>query len=431
MKILLTHKNCLIGGMETFMAALAPIFKARGHHCELFFFQRGSMEQYLPAGLAVHFGDLTDCLKLIHSRGFDVVHCSSIDFAVGVSAVRRLGAKLVVNAQGATSPFWNSTTCDMFIACAKWLADEQRRFTDLPIHVVMNGVDTRIFKPRTDSDVPVASPPIVAWVGRGVDGAKQIGKLAAVAPFLHASGIKLWLAEPHGPEEVERIEPWAVKVLKPLVDFWGAVPKEQMPAFYQQVAASGGCVLSTSISEGLPLALLEAQACGCPVIGANVRGVNECVDPNHGGVLYEFDIAPDLLANLVVDVINDHTRMKWRRKACVEYVRERFSIEKVADALLRIYSEALQSKGRHSRDFSKRLHVSPLNWRSYVANRWTPGICQYEASRSLARQGEWKLSAAAARASFATCPSLYARPQRLIHLLRSCLRTGFDAKARS
>src|SRR5690606_11646864 len=74
---------------------------------------------------------------------------------------------------------------------------------------------------RTDSDVPVASPPIVAWVGRGVDGAKQIGKLAAVAPFLHASGIKLWLAEPHGPEEVERIEPWAVKVLKPLVDFWG------------------------------------------------------------------------------------------------------------------------------------------------------------------------------------------------------------------
>src|SRR5207245_934228 len=97
-------------------------------------------------------------------------------------------------------------------------------------------------------------PPVVAWVGRGSDlGQKQIDKLAAIAPYLRCGGVRLWIADPDGPEKVIAS---AAQVLTPLAEFWGKVPHEKMSAFFRTVASTGGCVLSTSRFEGLPMAYL-------------------------------------------------------------------------------------------------------------------------------------------------------------------------------
>jgi hypothetical protein len=58
-------------------------------------------------------------------------------------------------------------------------------------------------------------------------------------------------------------------------------------------------------------------------------------------------------------------------------------------------------------------------WQNYVAQCWSPGQVQYEASRRLAAQRDWPLAAAVARTAWATCPTLFARPQRLAHLLKT------------
>ncbi|MGB1271314.1 MAG: glycosyltransferase, partial [Endozoicomonas sp.] len=53
---------------------------------------------------------------------------------------------------------------------------------------------------------------------------------------------------------------------------------EDMPAFYRAI----NLLCMTSRNEGLPLAPLEAQACGTPVVITDVGGSREAVDPNSG-----------------------------------------------------------------------------------------------------------------------------------------------------
>ncbi|HEV7858936.1 MAG TPA: glycosyltransferase family 4 protein [Pyrinomonadaceae bacterium] len=431
MKILLAYEWCLIGGVEAFMASLSSVLRAEGHQCEFFFFTRGPMEKELPSGSVAHFGDLADLLRLVRSRGFDIVHANSSDWRNGITAVREVGAKLVITAHGMVVPGWNSTNCDAFVCCSAWQALEQKAYTDLPIHTVLNGIDTTKFKPSepaTLSSTPssTSSEPIVAWVGRGTDMVhKRIDKFAAVAPALHRAGLRIRLADPYGPDEVEKVVPGAARALRPVAEFWGAVSKDKLPAFFQGVADSGGCVLSTSISEGLPMALLEAQACGCPVIGTNVRGVNEVVVRESGGVLYPFETAPEELASLVLDTLRDTEGMRSRREACARLALEKFSLERMAGDYLRIYREALDARRRRSLGLRVGLWCAPLlHWSDYIERRWTAGNCHYEASRKLAQAGEGELARATARLSLVTCPSLYMRPERLAHLLKTLLRPG-------
>ncbi|MDQ3686910.1 MAG: glycosyltransferase family 4 protein [Acidobacteriota bacterium] len=420
MKILLAHKNCNIGGVETFMSALAGVLQNSGHECELFFFERGPAAEHLPPGCAIHFGDLADCLNLVSSQRFDIVHTTNTDWVKGISAVRNVGAKLVVSSHGMIIPGWTRANCDALVTCSVWLAEEYKAVTDIVPQVVLNGIDTCAFKPADEAKP--TSPPIIAWVGRGVDDVKEIGKFAAVAPTLYASGLRVQLAEPYGAEKVEAALPGATGELPRVADFWGAVPREKMPDFYREVAASGGCVISTSSREGLPLALIEAQACGCPVIGADVRGVNECVAPEHGGVLYPFDIEAGRLASLVLDTLRDEGRMRWRREASARYARERFNLTRMAEDYLRVYEGVKNSKRQSlARIYRWFPLASLLSWRDYVESRWVPGHSQYETSRRLAERGEWALAGASARASLATCPTLYLRPRRMAYLLKTQL----------
>ncbi len=410
-----------MGGVETLMLALAPIYKSEGYHCEIFFFKHGPMEKYLPVDCTIHFGDLPDLLRLIDSKGFDVVHANSTDWDLGVSAVRNMGAKLVVTAHGWIVPTWTSANCDAFVGCSKWLADDQQPLTDLPAKVVLNGVDVDKFKPNENT--AATSPPIVAWVGRGTAvEQKRIDKFAAIAPALRRAGVQIRLVESYGAEKVAKVAPKAARALLPVVDFWRAVHREDMPGFYQEVAASGGCVVSTSSFEGLPMTLLEAQACGCPVIAPDVLGVNECVDPAYGSVLYEFQMQPEQLASLVLETLNDTKQMEWRRKTCVPYVREQFSMKRMAQQYLRIYREAPYSRRKNLANIQARARLSPfLNWGDYVAYRWSPGNDQYEASRKLAELGEWKLASALARTALTTCPTLFVKPKRLTHLIKAVM----------
>jgi glycosyltransferase involved in cell wall biosynthesis len=420
MKILLAYEWCLIGGVEAFMVALAQRLRAQGHDCEFFFFTRGPMEERLPVGFPAHFGDLPDCLKLLRSTRFDIVHANSSDWRIGISAVRQLGAKLVITAHGMVVPGWNSTNCDAFVCCSRWQAEQQKAFTDLPIHQVFNGIDLAEFRPSEDVSVGSDQKPIIAWVGRGTDMVhKKIDKLAAIAPALKEAGIRIWIADPHGPDEVEKIVPDAARTLTNAAEFWGLVPREKLAQFFRDVAATGGCVLSTSLREGLPMSLIEAEACGCPVIGTDVIGVNEVVDPAQGGVLYPYETKPEQLATLVIETLRDVKGMARRREACARFAHEKFSLERMAQDYERIYREALAPGQKSSRVMRARVALGPLlNWKDYVERRWTAGLALYEASAKLAAQQEWDLAADLAWLSFYTSPSIYLRPRRLAQLLR-------------
>lgn len=411
MKILFVWRKSDVGGVETWMLGLARCYRRLGHDCELFFFQRGPFAEQMPAEIPVHFGNLEDLLRVVSARRFDVVHGATSDWDLGITGVRSLGAKLVVTHQSVGDPGWNSSNCDAIVGCSQWGSDEQQQTSDMPVHTVLNGVDIDRFRPPT---ALTAGPPIVAWVGRGADlRQKRINLLAQIAPHLRAGGCRLWVADPDGRG---RVAPEVAETLSATAEHWGPVPFARMPDFYREIAASGGCILSTSSFEGVSLAYLEAQASGCPVIGADVPGVNEGIDGARGGVIYPDDTPPEQIAALILATVGDPERMEGRRRASREFIVQRFSLEATAREYLRIYAV------KHRpwfRGYLKRLvgFPTPAQLRRFVASNWSAAISQYQASSRLAERGESRLASRACVASFLTCPTIYLRRRRLAHLL--------------
>src|SRR5262249_46103530 len=154
-----------------------------------------------------------------------------------------------------------------------------------------------------------------------------------------------------------------------------------------------------------------------PVIGPDVRGVNECLSAAHGGILYPFGLYSDCLAGLVLAALTDGEGMRWRRQACARFIHDRFGLERMARDYLRIYNEAPYTPCRQA--------PPPWSYQAYVGKHWTPGNCLYLASRRLAECRDWLQAARVARASLTTCPTLYLRGRRFAHLLRSQLNGLF------
>jgi glycosyltransferase involved in cell wall biosynthesis len=417
MKILLANAECKVGGVSTFLLSLRTALVSLGHRCELFFFRGGTMEPHLPADGRVHFGTLMDCLRLVQRERIDVVHANNSDWPTGISAVRDVGVKLILTAHKARNPAWTygwtSGNCDAFAAVSHGIARDLQPFTDLRIQVVHNGIDTTRFRP---ADGPETSPPIVAWVGRGASRIKGLERFASIAPVLRRAGVRLWIVDQHGSRAVWESCPEVAAILQPCADFWGGVPYDEMSDLYRLVAASGGCVISTSIAEGLPLTMLEAQACACAVIGPDVRGVSETISPAHGGVLYPSWLPATDLADLVLTALADRERLRASGHEAAGYVRGQFSLGQMAERYLRIYNEApYRATGSVRSRLRARLPL--LQWRRYLDHNCGVGYEQYDVSRQLAEAHEWRLAAGALRASVRTSPTIYIRPQRLARLI--------------
>jgi glycosyltransferase involved in cell wall biosynthesis len=420
-RILLVNSTCKVGGVSTFMLALQAAHAALGHRCELFFFERGTMAPHLPAGVRTHFGTLADCLRLVAREPFDVVHGNNVDWTTGISAVRGAGATLVLTAhkarESAWTYGWTSANCDALVAVSTGVSRELQPYTDLPIAVVRNGIDTTRFSP---ADRRPTSPPIVAWVGRGASPLKGIDTLARIAPALVRGGVRLWIVDQHGFEMTASAFPEAATALRPLAELWRAFPSGEMPELYRAVAASGGCVLSTSRKEGLGLALLEAQACGSLAVGPDIDGVNEAVSPDWGGVLYPPHAPAETIAATVRAAIADGDALRARCLRAADSIRGRFAMERMALDYLRIYREApLASSAASLARVRARLRLSPLlHWSAYVDQRWGVAQRQFEAACELHAGGDAAPAAAAAFASLRTAPTLYVKPRRLARLIQ-------------
>ena len=415
MNVLLVNSACKVGGVSMFLLGLRSQLVARGHRCELFFFELGSMAAHLPADCIVHFGTLADCLRLVDRRPFDVVHANNVDWPTGISAVRELGATLVVTAHKSREPVWTygwtRGDCDSFVTVSQWIRDELQPHTNLPIAVIHNGVDTQRFRPGRAA---YSAPPIVAWVGRGSAPHKRLDAFAAVAPALRARGFRIWVIDPHGPARFRELSPRLAAGLAAAAEQWDSAPHERMPDVYRAIAASGGCVVSTADMEGLPLALLEAQACGCVVIAADVKGVNECVSPPH--VLYPYNLDASALGSLIQDTVGDRLTMRARQSAAADFVHQRFSADRMTERYLALYEARRSSDTPPPTPLQHRVPMHP--WDAYRHWRLGAGYAQYEASRALAAGADWTLAAAAALAAASTAPTIYLRPQRARHALR-------------
>jgi glycosyltransferase involved in cell wall biosynthesis len=122
--------------------------------------------------------------------------------------------------------------------------------------------------------------------------------------------------------------------LNDVVHFPGFVPTESLPYWYQAAMA----FVYPSYFEGFGMPVIEAMACGTPVLCSRAPGVAEVAgDAAHTFAPEDTDAMSQLIGNIVAD---DSLRSDLRQRG-LEHAR-RFSWQRSAAETLAIYSEALR-----------------------------------------------------------------------------------------
>lgn len=98
--------------------------------------------------------------------------------------------------------------------------------------------------------------------------------------------------------------------------------------------------LLLSEKEAFGLVLLEAMACGVPVIGSNVGGMPEIIEPGINGYLVELGDTQKA-AQYVVEMLSDETKLQKLRQGALKTVSERFHSSKILEQYEGLYEQLL------------------------------------------------------------------------------------------
>jgi glycosyltransferase involved in cell wall biosynthesis len=97
-----------------------------------------------------------------------------------------------------------------------------------------------------------------------------------------------------------------------------------------------------SRTEGLPMALIEAAACGRPVVASRVGGIPEIVEHGVNGLLVEPDQV-DALAAAIEEIGGNLNRFMIESGARVSLIRDSYSPENWVRIAVEEYNKALES----------------------------------------------------------------------------------------
>ncbi len=97
-----------------------------------------------------------------------------------------------------------------------------------------------------------------------------------------------------------------------------------------------------SHQEGLPVALMEAMACGLPVICSNTRGNTDLIKNGENGEIVES--SPEAVAQAILK-LRDQRDLCKRYAEAAELKIKAFDIASVSEKMRELYSEALAHKG--------------------------------------------------------------------------------------
>src|SRR5690242_19421752 len=192
------------------------------------------------------------------------------------------------------------------------------------LDVVHCGVEPDALEPPRHR--PAGGPLRTLSVGRLVPGKGHAGLLDAPARLRQDGIHTLTTFVGDGPERAQ-LEQLA-EDLRLDVRFAGAVGQDELRAFYED--AQLFCL--PTFAEGLGVVLLEAMACGLPVVSSLVMGVPEVVDDGETGLLVRPG-RPDLLAEAIERLAAAPELRERMGRAGRRRVVEEFDVKEEAQAV--------------------------------------------------------------------------------------------------
>ena len=170
------------------------------------------------------------------------------------------------------------------------------------------------------------------YVGRLSD---EKGIRTLVAAWEHVKGLHLKIAG-DGPLRRELEDHSRRKALP--IQFLGFVPQAQV---LDLVGRAEMQIVPSECYEGFPMAVLEAYACGTPVVASRIGSLEEIVLDGQSGVTFQA-ANPSDLAQKVAALHTDPPRLRTMRVASRALFDEKYTADRNYALLMDIYGGALQ-----------------------------------------------------------------------------------------
>lgn len=270
----------------------------------------------------------------------DIVHAHALYQA---ARLRRGDVPVVINFPG--EPHLRYLTdiqqADALVADG-WAAANLPPIVGRPVHAVPKGVDAELFRAagaNKRAELGLAGRHVVLSVGRFVPIKNTALLIDAVAQMTSSDPALHLLLVGEGPE-MNALRQQADRLgIARSVTFAGYVAQQDLAPYYR----TADVFALASDFDNSPNVVLEAMACGLPVVATNVGGVAEYVTPGRGG-----DLVGRRDATALAGVLGDWLANTDGRREAGAYNRQRvvqeFSWRASAARLLEVYREVVDRR---------------------------------------------------------------------------------------
>ncbi len=241
--------------------------------------------------------------------------------------------------------FWLSfIRFNRIITHSSYIRDEVKQRYGVSSEVVPHGVDLNRFNPNISGKrirdlFKIGDTTVILYVGR-LEAHKGLGWLLKTIKLIKndRKDIKIKIIIVGSGRERKSLEVLAKRLnISDIVIFAGRVSEEDLPSYY----AASDIFVIPSLYEGFGLPILEAQACGSPVIGSDCTAIAETI--GLGGVVVKpnDEIA---LKNEILRLLDDKQTYNELVKKSLENA-ERYSWQIVIDRIEWILNDVLYENG--------------------------------------------------------------------------------------
>lgn len=204
------------------------------------------------------------------------------------------------------------------------------------LSVIPCGVDTDWFKPNLPAH---SKAPLLVCVAR-MRPVKNLPVLLRACAMLRDQGIKFRCVVLGDGDDRPMLETLRASLnLESVVQFEGLASQESVREYWQQASVG----LLTSLSEGMPVSLMEALSSAVPVVAPAVGGIPEMVKQGVNGFVVPVN-NPEAVAGAVSQILNDPEMARQMGSAARETALERFSVDAQVDKLLDVWNQILHSR---------------------------------------------------------------------------------------
>jgi alpha-maltose-1-phosphate synthase len=216
--------------------------------------------------------------------------------------------------------------CDKITVLSSPARDSFREFAyGHKAEVVLPGIDHNFFTPPAEA----APSPVfrVCYAGR-VELAKGLGYLLQAWKRLALSNAELVL--------IGKVQPDASAMLKESaaanIKLVGFIPPEELVQRYR----NSNLLVFPSVTEGFGLVLLEAMACGVPVVGSDRSGAMDCVSEGKDGFIVPArDV--DRLADVILWCYQHRDDLQLMGRAARSKIESQFTLDHYYERMIALY----------------------------------------------------------------------------------------------